>query len=58
MNGNMTLTRSRDKRVVSLVNFDRHDPFGDYFKLMAWTIKLKPWPISQKLNNGLNEYFS
>lgn len=26
INGNMTLTRSRDKRVVSMVNFDRNDP--------------------------------
>lgn len=53
-NGNMVLTRSRDKRVVSLVNFNRQDPKGEYFKIMAWTIKLKLWDVNPKLNKGLN----
>ena len=53
----MVLTRSTDKRIVSLVNFNRYDPDGEYFKMMAWTIKLKPWNISLKLDQGLNEYY-
>ena len=49
-NGNMVLTRSRDKRVVSLVNFNRHDPNGEYFKLMAWALKLKTYNINPRLD--------
>ena len=39
-NGNMELTRSKDKKVVSLTNFDSNDSRGDYFKIKAWTSKL------------------
>ena len=55
--GNMVLTRSTDKRIVSLANFNRYDPDGEYFKMMAWNIKLKPWDINPKLDKGLNEYY-
>jgi hypothetical protein len=40
-NGNMTLTRSKDKKIVSVTNFDRENRKGDYFKILAWTNKLK-----------------
>lgn len=40
-NGNMMLTRSKDKKVISLVNFDRDNEMGEYFKVLAWTNKLK-----------------
>jgi hypothetical protein len=30
--GNMTLTRSTDKKVFSIVNFDKYDPNDKYFK--------------------------
>jgi hypothetical protein len=39
--GNMVLTRSKDKKVISLTNFDRENLKGDFFKVLAWTNKLK-----------------
>jgi hypothetical protein len=39
-NGNMVLTRSKDKKVISLTNFDRNDQEGEHFKLKAWSTKL------------------
>ena len=53
----MTLTRSRDKSRISLVNFERYNMFGDYFKLMAWTIKLVKVDVKQELNEGMNRYY-
>ena len=38
--GNMNLVRSMDKKIVSIVNFDPDDKFGQYFKVLAFTIKL------------------
>lgn len=40
-NGNMVLTRSKDKKIISLTNFNEWDDNGQYFKISAWTIKLK-----------------
>ena len=61
-NGNMVLTRSKDKKIVSLTNFNRDHKGGKYFKVLSWTNKLKKFPGSNKdfsiLENGLNEYFS
>ena len=54
----MTLTRSRDKSLISLLNFDRQNMFGDYFKLLAWTIKLVSVDVAQELNEGMSHYFS
>ena len=53
----MTLTRSKDKSAISILNFDRHNYQGDYFKFLAWTVKLKPILISDELNEGLNKYY-
>lgn len=39
-NGNMTLTRSKDKKLISLVNFDLANKQDKIFKILAWTIKL------------------
>ena len=39
-NGNMMLTRSRDKRRFSLTNFDPNDPNKEYFKTLSWTTSL------------------
>ena len=44
--GNMTLTRSYDKRLISLLNFSQDDEEQKYFQLKAWTTKLEPWAIS------------
>jgi hypothetical protein len=57
-NGNMMLTRSRDKRRISLTNFDAKDPDGKYFKVMSWTTKLVECPVNPALNEGLNKYFN
>ena len=56
--GNMTLTRSRDKTRIALVNFERHNVFGDFFKVMAWTIKLTKVEVRQELNEGMNQYYN
>ena len=56
--GNMTLTRSMDKKLVSLVNFDRDDNFGQYFKVLAFTVKLEKYELNDKLDDGLNNYYT
>jgi len=43
--GNMTLTRSYDKRLISLLNFSQYDDEKNYFQLKAWTTKLDPVAI-------------
>ena len=48
--GNMTLTRSYGKNLISLCNFDHNDKHGNYFKVKAWTTSLKPWPVKDELN--------
>jgi hypothetical protein len=53
----MMLTRSRDKRRISLTNFDPENAEGDYFKVMSWTTKLVECRTSPKLNEGMNKYF-
>jgi len=40
-NGNMVLTRSKDKKIISLTNFDKDDLDGQYFKICTWNIKLE-----------------
>lgn len=37
--GNMQLTRSKDKRSITIVNFDPKDVDKNYFKLCCWDIK-------------------
>ena len=44
--GNMVLVRSYDKRLISLVNYDKSDIEGNYFNVKAWTTKLEPWSIA------------
>ena len=55
------MTRSTDKKVFSIVNFDKFDPNDQFFKLQAWRINLKPLlPKSgtmDLLNEGLNKYY-
>jgi len=59
--GNMTLTRSTDKKVFSIVNFDRYDSNDKFFNFHAWRMNLKTWlPHSgsyDALNEGLNQYY-
>jgi len=51
LNGNMTLRRSRDKKIISLTNFDRFDENNEFFKIKAWTIKLKPYKNDEGCNS-------
>lgn len=53
----MTLTRSYDKRLISLLNFSQYNEEKNYFQLKAWTTKLDPWAVSEELNKGLNDYY-
>lgn len=58
----MVLTRSKDKKIVSIINFDREDSHGKFFKVLAWTNKLKTFPRACQdfsiLENALDQYFS
>ena len=56
--GNMVLTRSKDKKLVSLANIDLDHPNGKIFKILAWTIKLVKHELSDKLEIGVNQYFN
>ena len=56
-NGNMMLTRSKDKKLISLVNFDISDKNEKIFKILAWTVKLIKYDLSDKLDDGINAYF-
>jgi hypothetical protein len=59
-NGNMVLTRSKDKKVISLTNFDRSELDQNYFKIQAWTSKLKPFTSQdnyERLQFCMNHYF-
>lgn len=48
--GNMTLTRSYGKNLVSLVNFNKNDRDEKYFKVKAWSTSLEPHEVKDELN--------
>ena len=55
------MTRSKDKKVISLTNFEENHPEGQYFKTLAFTNKLKIFSTAdnfEMLNNGMNYYYS
>jgi hypothetical protein len=59
--GNMVLTRSKDKKIISLTNFDPWDDHNKYFKISAWTIKLKKFTSMdnfEMLQNSMNRYYN
>ena len=57
--GCMELTRSFDKKLISLCNFDSTNPKGHFFNIKAWYVKkLKPFDIHHKLNVALNKFYS
>jgi uncharacterized membrane protein YcgQ (UPF0703/DUF1980 family) len=63
--GNMTLTRSYDKKLISLTNFEHKHENKEYFKIKAWTTKLGAVKDKmsvdlnyEQLNKGINEYFA
>ena len=56
-NGNMMLTRSADKKQISVTSFDREDRMGDYFKVKAWKNKLQLVEIPECVNVALNSYY-
>lgn len=58
--GNMQLTRSKDKKIISLTNLDINNKNGQYFKIQAWTTKLKIYDTPDSfgaLHNSMNMYF-
>ena len=60
-NGNMVLQRSKDKKVVSLTNFDPCDENNQFFKTLAWTNKLKVFETGdmfEQLNYGMSAYYN
>jgi hypothetical protein len=58
--GNMVLTRSKDKKIISVTNFIKDDPDRNYFKTLAWTSKLRPFAPGdefESLNRGMSAYY-
>ena len=58
--GNMELTRSKNKKFISLTNFDKFDEDDKYFKFCAWSIKLKKHTTQdnfENLQNSMNVYY-
>ena len=53
----MMLTRSKNKKIFSVANFDYLDEKQEYFKILAWTTKLKKFDVPSGLAKGMNEYF-
>ena len=53
-NGNMMMVRSRDKSKITIVNFDRKHPDGKYFKILAFSTKLKPIPLQEDITKDLD----
>lgn len=59
-NGNMVLTRSKDKKIISVTNFDKMATDRKYFKVLAWSIKLNPFQTTdefENLNRGMSDYY-
>ena len=51
-----------DKKLISIVNFDKFEPNSKYFHLCAWDLKLVPWlppkvMSMEPLQTGLNKYY-
>lgn len=37
--GNMCLTRSKDRRLISITNFEKDNSKGEYFRVYAWSTR-------------------
>ena len=48
--GNMTLTRSYDKKLISLANFEHKHEHKEYFKIKAWTTKLGAFDLRSDMH--------
>lgn len=60
-NGNMVLTRSKDKKIISLTNFEKFHPNEEFFKIKAWTVKLSRFKSQDNfvsLQHGMNQYYA
>lgn len=56
--GNMSLTRSRDRKIVSVTNFEKDNKDGQYFRVYAWqVINLKTVEISEAFHKCINQYY-
>lgn len=54
----MKLTRSTNKQIVSLVNFDREEKNEQFFKVYAWSPKyLEEIHVEDELTEGMNRYY-
>lgn len=56
--GNMSLTRSKDRKLVSITNFEQDNPNGDYFRIYAWSTKMfRRIDVSARLHVSMNNYY-
>lgn len=56
--GNMSLTRSKDRRLVSITNFEKDNAKGDYFRVYAWSTRmLRQVEVSERLRASMNRYY-
>ena len=57
-NGNMSLTRSRDRKTITLTNFEKNNDSGQYFKVFAWNAtNLKAFEITEEFHKAINRYY-
>ena len=56
--GNMSLTRSKDRRLISITNFEKDNPKGDCFRVYAWSTRmLRQVEVSERLRASMNGYY-
>lgn len=56
--GNMSLTRSKDRKLVSITNFEKDNPNKDYFRIYAWSTKIfRQIEVSMRLHFSMNNYY-
>ena len=57
--GNMKLTRSKDRRLISITNFEKDNMKGDFFRLYAWSTRmLRQIDVSDRLRQSMNKFYS
>lgn len=56
--GNMSLTRSKDRKLISITNFEKDNPNRDYFRMYAWSTKMfRQIEVSMRLHFSMNNYY-
>lgn len=54
----MTLCRSKDKKIISLCNFDKANKLNDNFILEAWKMDLTPVPVNKAVTDSMSIFYN